>query len=197
MGGFYKSGQYQTNQGNQTGTSSSNSTTTPLESDGFGAFRQALTQGFGNALATASAPTYGKAEEAQFLNKNNANTNSSIDKLQSTLASRGIVNSGANAAGVSGILQNSNSNVANYEASVPGFNKASFMNNVGGLLGSGASFAGKAPVGSSTTNTASTAGGQSSVTEGTNNPSPFSDVLGSIGGAAGIAGLGMPGGGFK
>jgi len=193
MGDFYQSGQNQ--QSTNNGQTTSNNTTNPLEPSYFSAFRQGLTQNLQSALSTASMPVYGQAQEASFLNNQNKNTNNSVNNLESVLASRGVSNSGANTQGVSNILSGAQANTANYQASVPGLNRAAFTQNVGGLLGLGSNFAGKAPLGS-TSSSSGTTSSNGTVSQ-QSNPSPFSDLLGTIGAGVGLAGLGMPGGGFK
>src|ERR1700721_1174514 len=119
MGQMFSSGTNSTTQQATTGTNTNTSNNGSSVNYQLNPFTSGLTSNINSALATASMPVYGAPQEAQFLNQNNANTNNSVNNLQSQLASRGISNSGANAAGVSEILQNSNSNVANYQASIP------------------------------------------------------------------------------
>ena len=201
MGQFFQSGQGQQSTNNSSSNSTNNSTTNPLLPGYLSGLPGSIANGYQTALATASMPVYGQAQQAQFLNANNRNTNSAVNSLQSNLASRGIVNSGANAGATANILQGGAANASNYEASIPGLNNSAFMSNVGGLLGGGGGFVNGAKVGSTTSSTGSTNSSSNGNINQTSNPSPFSDILGLIGGGLGagsaINGAFQPGGGFK
>jgi len=194
MGEFYQSGQNQTSQTNGSTTGVNSSTTNPLEPDYFSEFRKNLIPNFQAALTKAQQPVYGQAQEAQFSNNNNANTNNALANLRSVEASKGILDSGASANAESKILQGGAANLSNYQTSVPGLNSQAYFANTGGLLGLGSNFAGRAPLEASTTGSQSGTTSQTGSIHQTTDPSGFSDLLGTIGGIAGIAGAG---GGLK
>lgn len=179
--------------GSQTGTN------TPTEAANVTNFRNSLYPQISNLIAQAGRPVYGAAQQAQFQNALNKNTEQGLNGLASQLAARtGSLNSGAYATGIQNMLNQRIGQQANYNAMVPAANQQAQLQNLGSALGIGANFAGRAPVGSQTSGT--TAGTRTSDSTQTvsQNPSIFSDIMGvasaGMGLATGLGGLGMFGG---
>jgi len=183
MGSFGSSATTQsTNTGNTTGTF------TPTQNQQVTDFRNSLYPQISSLLANAAKPAYGQAEEAQFTNKLNQNTDANINQLTNQLASRtGSVNSGAYATGLQNLLNQRGQAQAGYAQSVPLLNQNAYFSRLGAGLGLGNSIAGPAL----TSNTQSGTTNGSSTETKTYNPSIMSD----IGGFASIAGsiAGIPG----
>jgi len=188
MGSFSSTTKQESN-GSQTGTN------TPTEASNVTDFRNSLYPQINSLIANANKPVYGAAEQAQFTNQLNKNTGANLNTLASQLAQRtGSLNSGAYASGIQNMLAQRGGAQANYAAQVPGWNRAAQQQNLTSALGLGANFAGRAPVGSTTSGT------NQSTQSTTSTPSVFSDILGvasaGMGLATGISGLmgGMGGG---
>lgn len=186
MGSFNSTTQTQSNQAT-TGTN------TPTEAANVTDFRNSLYPQINTLIQNAQKPVYGAAQQAQFTNSLNQNTNANMNTLASQLAARtGSVNSGAYASGLQNMLNQRGSAQANYAASVPGWNQAAEQQNLTSALNLGSNLAGRAPVGSVTSGTNNTNSSTSST------PSVFSDVLGvasaAMGAYTGLSGMGAMGG---
>ncbi len=133
------------------GTNTSGSTSYTEQPQAAG-FRNSLYGPYQDLLSKAQQPMYGQAEQAQFTNQLNKNTNQGLNSLASQIASRtGSVNSGAFASGAQDLMRNRIGQQSQYAASVPGLNKQAALSNTQNILGLGMNFAGKAPVNSATT----------------------------------------------
>lgn len=180
----FGSSQTTTNTGNTSGTF------TPTQTQGVTDFRNSLYPQINSLLANASKPAYGQAEQAQFTNSLNKNTNAAQNSLASQLASRtGSVNSGAYASGIQNLQMGRIGAQAGYASSIPSANQNAYFQRMGGALGLGNSIAGPAL-------TSNTQSGTSNSQQQVNyNPSIMSDI-GQVAGVAGsVAGMamGMPG----
>lgn len=190
MGSFNSTTQtQQSNQSAQTGTN------TPTEASNVTDFRNSLYPQINTLISNAQKPVYGAAQQAQFTNSLNKNTNAGMNTLASQLAQRtGSVNSGAYASGLQNMLAQRTGAQANYEASVPGWNQAAQTQNLTSALGLGTNFAGRAPVGNTTSGTSN----GTSNTNTSQTPSVFSDILGvgsaAMGAYTGLSGMGALGG---
>lgn len=178
-----------TSQTNTTGLS----TTMPIEPGYFSDFRKSLVGPYQSYLNNAQKPVYGQAQNAQFLNQSNNLTNSSMNNLASTLATRtGSLNSGAFSKGASDILMNRQSNVSNYNMMTPLLNQQAVMQNMTAALGLGTGWAGKAPLGSTTTDSRQT---NFTGTSNTTSGSFLNSLASLLGSGAGNAKGGNPSGG--
>lgn len=147
LGANEKTGSTQTQSIRNTATS-----VVPTEPGYFSDFRQSLVSPYQQYLQHAQQPVYGDAQRASFLNKQNQTLNDSTQNLASQMASRGgSLNSGAFASGANNLQMARQSNVANYDMSVPALNQSAYMDNMTKALGLGTQWAGRAPVGSNTT----------------------------------------------
>ena len=187
----------QSNQATQSGGSSQ--TNTPnlppwLQS----AFQGFVGQGQ-NLSATAAQPVYGQAQNAAFLQGQNQAANQATSNLASTLASKGITNSGAMAQGATDIQANKLSNVSGFESQLPFLNQQATLQNEEGALNTGLNAAKAVPYGSTQTGTSSGQQQGSSDSQTTQTPG-LASLLTSLGGAAlggltgGMSGLGGLGG---
>ena len=189
----------QSNQSQQSGGSSQ--TNTPnlppwLQS----AFQGFVGQGQ-NLSATAAQPVYGQAQNAAFLQGQNQAANQATSNLASTLASKGVTNSGAMAQGATDIQANRLSNVSGFESQLPFLNQQATLQNEEGALNTGLNAAKAVPYGSTQTGTSSGQQQGSSDSQTTQTPglaSLFSSLGGAaLGGLTGGGGLGAATSGLK
>src|SRR5690242_3161462 len=101
-------------------TNTSSSTNTPTEAQNVTDFRNSLYPQISALIANANKPVYGAAEQAQFGNTINKNTNANLNTLASQLAARtGSVNSGAYASGVQNMLNQRGAQQAGFAMQMP------------------------------------------------------------------------------
>lgn len=161
-------------------TTKTHSTSTPTEAGNVTDFRNSLYPQISSMIANANKPVYGAAQEAQFDNKLNQNTNANMNSLASSVAGRtGSLNSGAFQGGAQNMLNQRGAAQASYAMQVPMLNQQAQFQNLGSALGLATNFSGRAPVGNTTDS-------EQSQTPGLGN------VLTSLAGA----GLGMASGGM-
>jgi hypothetical protein len=192
LGGAGKQGQ---EKGNTTGSStdvsskSGTQTSTPNEDPLFAKFRQQLLPLLMGQINKAGQPAYGDAEKAGFLNDQNKIANAGMESLKSKAGAAGG-GLGGLAAGLTGLEANREGNATNFFSQIPFLNKQYADNRTSNLLGLATNFAGKAPVGSTTTqqetgtNTGTRSGTQNQSQYG---PSFGSSLFNSLGGMFGQA----------
>ena len=114
-----------------TNTSSSMQQATPQDT----AFMNSLYPQMSNLLALSQKPVYGQAQEAQMLNATNQATNSGIQGLASSIASRGgNLNSGAFGKGAENLLAQRSGIMSNYAMQTPLLNQqAQLQNGLGAM----------------------------------------------------------------
>ena len=178
-----------TNVGSQTGTSTPN--LNPL----MGGFQSSLVPALSDLYAKAQAPVYGQTQIAQVANNGDAATKAASGALSSNLARRGVLNSGAEAAGQTALQSANTANTVGFENQIPLLNYQNEMQQTGNVLGLAEGLTGKAlstNVGSGTSNTMT--GGTNSMTA--SGPAFSSSMLNSLGGGlSGLSGGGKGGGG--
>lgn len=173
----------QTSTSTNTSINDNTNTTTPNEPTYMSNFRQGLIPGYNNLMAQAQKPVYGDAQRAQYLNNVNSLGNSATSSLANTLASHGgSLNSGAFGAGATNIAMNRLGAMSQYDTMAPAANQQAMMQNQANVLGLGMNFAGRAPVGQTTTSN----GTNVSTQQGTQTqPGSWGQVMGNIGGMMG------------
>ena len=160
-----------------------------------------------NQYAQAQQPVYGDAQKAQFLQNQNQQEQQGQKALASQLASHGIQDSGATAAGLTSLEGGRQANIANYEAQVPLANRQARQAQESQALGLEMGAAAAPPTGnistSSSTGSTSQQGDQTTTqTPGlaglltTLGGAAISGLTGGMGGGAGLGGL-MGGSGGK
>lgn len=160
-----------------------------------------------NQYAQAQQPVYGDAQKAQFLQSQNVQEKQGQDALASKLASQGIQDSGATAAGLTSLESGRQANIANYEAQVPLANRQAQTAQESQALSLAMGAAAAPPTGnistSSSTGATSNQGDQTTTT----NPGlaglvssiaglGVAGLTGGLGGGAGLSGM-MGGAGGK
>lgn len=151
-----------------------------IEPEYFSNFRKSLIGPYGSMLSKAGQPMYGAAEQAGFTNALNKASMGAERNLASRLAGRtGSVNSGSYGAGLNDIFMNRIGKQAEYATQIPMLNREAYFKNMGGVLGMGMNWAGRAPVDQNRTQTNS-------------NGSFLSNFMGGLGNVgAGAAGKGV------
>ena len=147
-------------------------TTTPTQPSWLTGFQQGLIPQFQNAMFKAQQPVYGPGQEASYIQGQQRNTQQAGNTMLSQLARSGALNSGRAEQGLTGLQNNLQSNIANFQSQVPFLNKQMENQQTNEVMGQMANWAGRPP--SSTTTTA-------------NGPSFTSGLLSNLGG------LGMQG----
>src|SRR5579859_7745823 len=129
-------GSSQNTQATTSNTGNTTGTFTPTQNANVTDFRNSLYPQISSLLANAAKPVYGQAQQAQFTNQLNQNTNANMNTLASQLAARtGSVNSGAYANGLQGMLQNRSAAQAGYAMQVPMLNRQAYQQDMGQAIG--------------------------------------------------------------
>ncbi len=173
---------------NQQQSQQSSNTSTPIEDSYFSDFRKGLVSQFGPLLAKAQAPVYGQAQQAEVLSNLNELANASSRKLLGQLSQRGQGASGAGATGLAGIEGERLRGLSDFFSQLPGRERQAQLSNIAQVLGLGANFAGRAPVGEQQTGTGSSSMSGTQVQQ--TNPG----LSGLVGSLIGLAGAGLTGG---
>jgi hypothetical protein len=205
FGGLSKSG----DQGGATKTSSSTSNQTlsgtdtssglqhNIEDADFAGLRSSLIPMMTQELNKAQEPVYGDAQKGQFMSGLNDLTNSSVKSLSSSLAARGISDSGAAAEGYSGIESQRLGKASDFYSQLPFQEAQARSAKVNSLLGMATGWTGSAPVDVQTTGSQTTNRTGTTTTEGTetvkNQGKPWwktllGDVSAGMGGGGGLGG---------
>jgi hypothetical protein len=186
---------------NTTVTGSSSGTTTPNLNPLMAGFQSSLVPALQGMMSEANTPVYGNTQIAQVANQGDAATNAASDALQENLARRGVVNSGASAAGNEQLQAANVANTVGFENQIPLLNYQNEMQQQQNVLGLGEKLTGPAlstgtTQGSGTTNTVST----NSKTTTESGPAFMAGLLNSAGGgltspgASSLFGAGKGGG---
>jgi hypothetical protein len=178
-------------QQNQQSQSNQNSTMTPNEPGYAQQFRQGAMGDINQAIAQAQTPVYGDAQKAGYLNSLNDLANASMTNLQQNMARSGALSSGRNAAGMSDILNNRNSQAAGFFSQIPFLNAQAKSQMLNPLLATQAGLAGHAPVGYNQTGQTNTTS-QGNIQQQQQGPGFLQGFLGNLGGVMG-AGAGGTG----
>jgi hypothetical protein len=128
----------------------SNSTITPNEDPMFAAFRQMLLPVLADEYQKAQKPLYGDAEKAQFLGEQNALSEAGAKALDSRLARRGALRSGALDMGLGDLEAARQRSTTGFFSQLPFLNEQARSQRTNNLLGMATSFLGRAPVGQTT-----------------------------------------------
>lgn len=179
----------QTQQQQQQSGTNSSSTTPNLPAWLQQAFQGNVQQGQ-NLEAKAQQPVFGDAQTASYLQSLNGLANASTQSLASTLASKGVEDSGALAQGATDIQTQKVGNESGFLSQVPFLNTQAMLSNEEGAMGAMGAAASRVPYGS--TSTGSTASNMNGSSDSTTTTNP--GLSGLVSGLAG-AGLGMLTGG--
>lgn len=137
------------------GTSTNANSLNPLMSG----FQSSLVPALSSMYAEAQKPVYGTTQIAQVANQGDAATNAASSALASNLAKRGVLNSGAAAAGDTALEAGNVANTVGFENQIPLLNEQAQMANTGNVLNLAEGLTGKAlstGVNTGTTNTVGT-----------------------------------------
>jgi hypothetical protein len=190
FGGSGKAGPTSTMTSTHTGTTGNtgSETQTPNLNPLMGGFQSSLVPALSNMYAEASQPVYGKTQIAQVANAGNQATNAASSALSNSLAQRGALNSGANAAGQTALAQGNESNITGFENQIPLLNYQNEMQQQGNVLSLSEALTGKA------LSTNNTIGNSMQTTSGGSNTSATGPAFGA--GALMNLGQGMASSGF-
>lgn len=164
----------------------SNTTTPNLPPWLQSAFQGFVNQGQ-NLSATAAQPVFGQAQQASYLQNLNDLANQSTAKLSSTLASKGISNSGAMAQGATDIQTQRLASESGFLSQLPFQETQAHLANEEGALGAGLAAAKSVPYGQTATGTSSGLSNSNSNSTTTTDPG-IAGLVSSLGGMA-IGGL--------
>ena len=174
---------------------------TAIEDPTMGAFRKNLIPQMQQMIHQAGLPLYGEAEKAGYLNNLNDLAADATKSLSSTLAARGISDSGAAAEGYGGIEGTRLAEASKFFGQIPAMNKQYADQQKSNLMGMATSWAGRAPTSYKTTGTTDESGTSQSTVAGqgsndqkvtTEGPSIWKVLAGNIGGLLGNAEGGNP-----
>ena len=150
VSGLLKSGAQGGSTTNQSGSSTSNQTVTPNEPDYFANFRQALIPQFQNELYKEQQPVYGDAQKASFVSNLNDLAHSSMSSIQNMLGASGATDAGRGETAMGDLEMKKFGKISDYMSQLPMLNEQARRSGISNLLGMGAGWTGKAPVGSTT-----------------------------------------------
>lgn len=185
--------QQQQQQSNTAGSSLSMPVQTPwaaaLQGNTFAPAVQSLVQ-------KAGMPVFGTANTAQYLQGLNDSTNQGQSHLASSLAGRGILNSGAYATGASQLEQNRQSNMSNFYSQLPFQEQQAQQQNLSRALATGFALTGPSPTGQAQTSSQNSNSSGSSTTTTDPGLSGLVSSLMGVGLSAALGGFGGSGGGL-
>jgi hypothetical protein len=191
-----------TNTGSNTSNTSQTGTSTPNLNPLMAGFQSSLVPALSSMYGEAQQPVYGAQQIAQVANNGDAATDAASNSLSANLARRGVLNSGAQAAGQTALQSANTANTVNFENQVPLLNYQNEMQQTGNVLGLAEGLTGKALSSNTTSGTGS--GVQTNSSSGTQDtqesgPAFGAQMLNGLGngltGAAGGGGKGLSGGG--
>jgi hypothetical protein len=185
-----------TNTGNTTSSTNQSGTATPNLNPLMSGFQSSLVPALSQMYAKAQQPIYGAQQIAAVANNGDAATDAASSALSSNLARRGILNSGASAAGQTQLQANNVANTTNFENQIPLLNTQNEEAQTNNVLGLAEGLTGKAL--STNVQTGTGTGSNTSFGMGNNTataagPAFGSGVLNSLG--EGLQGAGKGGGG--
>lgn len=155
-------------------------------------FKGLASQGQGLVNA-AQQPVFGGAQQANYLSNLNDLANNATKQLSSTLASKGVSNSGAFSQGATDISLNRLGQASSFFANLPFQEQQARLANEGNALGIATNIARSVPYGTTQSGTSSGTSDSNSNSQSTTTQSP--GLSGLVGGLLGI-GLGGLTGGF-
>jgi hypothetical protein len=139
-----------TNNSVGTGTNTQTGLSTAIQDPLATNFREGLYGQYNNAINQAQVPVYGQGFVANATGQANTQAQNSTDALKQTLAGSGGLDSGALAAGASGIQQSKDANLTSLNASIPALNEQAKAAQLQPLLSSASGLAGQAPISTAT-----------------------------------------------
>jgi len=168
-----------------------------IENPAFAGLREGLGSMFKQELNRANNPVYGDAQKAKHLSDLNDLASSSISSIKANLGARGGLDSGAFSEAVSGVERDRMGKATDFFSQLPFLEEQQRQQRVGGLLGMGMNWVGRAPISQKTTGTNTTKGTNTSTgtTNGTmtqNGPGFLGAFTNNLGGLMG-ANAGRPG----
>ena len=199
LGGSGKAGPTSTmnNVSTNTGSNTSFGTATPNLNPLMSGFQSSLVPALSSMYAEAQTPVYGATQVAQVANNGDAATAAASKALTQNLASRGDLNSGADAAGQTQLQAANTANTVGFENQLPLLNYQNEMQQTGNVLGLAEGLTGKALTTNTSSNTGNTFSSGSNTATGTG-PAFASGMLSNLGGILGNStGGGKGGGGGK
>jgi hypothetical protein len=138
-----------------------------VEDPQFAAMRQGLIPMFQQEMRKANQPIYGDAQKASYLNDLNDLGSGAMASIRNSLSGRGALDSGAMSEAMAGVGRQKFSQAADFFGKLPQMEEESRAQRMGGLLGMGMNWAGRAPISQRTTGTNTIKGTTES--KGTNN----------------------------
>jgi hypothetical protein len=159
-------------QGQQNYNSNQNSSTTSnqtqnidqfneaIEDEEFSGFRKSLLPMMQQEMSRAQRPIYGDAQKTQHLANLNDLASASMNSLKSSLAGRGVMDSGAFNESAAGIERDRFGKAVDFETNLPFMEEQARSQRMGGLMGMATQFAGRAPISTRSTGTNSSNGTQ-------------------------------------